>query len=295
MAHKQVAIKTLYFSILSNVCLAIIKGVAGFLGNSYAMLADALESTSDVFTSILILLGIKYATRPADKNHPYGHGRIEPLITFVVVGILIVTATLIAYESIENIRTPHEAPAPWTLIILGAIIIWKEISYQVVIRKSRALKSSSLKAEAWHHRSDAFTSIAAFIGIAVALILGKGFEAADDWAALFASGFILYNCYHIFRPALSEIMDEHTYDEEVFQIKSVAKTVEGIVDTEKCFIRKSGMKFHLELHALVDGNISVKQGHYLAHKLQDVLKKELNYLDHIIIHIEPFEGEIMNS
>lgn len=295
MAHKQVAIKTLYFSILSNVCLAIIKGVAGFLGNSYAMLADALESTTDVFTSILILLGIKYATRPADKNHPYGHGRIEPLITFVVVGILIVTATLIAYESIENIRTPHEAPAPWTLIILGAIIIWKEISYQVVIRKSKALKSSSLKAEAWHHRSDAFTSIAAFIGIAVALILGKGFEAADDWAALFASGFILYNCYHIFRPALSEIMDEHTYDEEVFQIKSVAKIVEGIVDTEKCFIRKSGMKFHLELHALVDGNISVKQGHDLAHKLQDVLKKELNYLDHIIIHIEPFEGKIMNS
>ncbi len=292
MTHQQVATKTLYFSILSNVCLAIIKGVAGFLGHSYALLADALESASDVLTSLLVLLGIKYATRPADQNHPYGHGRIEPLITFVVVGILIVTATLIAYESIENIRTPHEAPAPWTLIVLGIIIIWKEISFQVVIRKSKALKSTSLKAEAWHHRSDAVTSIAAFIGISVALMMGKGFEAADDWAALFAAGFILFNCYHIFRPALREIMDEHTFDEEVLQIKSVSKTVKGIVDTEKCFIRKSGMKFHVELHALVDGNISVKQGHDLAHQLQDVLKKELNYLDHIIIHIEPFEGEI---
>lgn len=166
------------------------------------MIADAIESTADIFSSFLVLFELKYAQRPADKNHPYGHGRIEPLVTFAVVGFLIISATIIAYESIQNIGTPHQLPKPWTLFVLGAIIIWKEASYRFVIKKSRETNSSSLKADAWHHRSDVITSVAAFIGISIALLLGKGYESADDFAALFASGFLLYNCYHIFRPAL---------------------------------------------------------------------------------------------
>ncbi|MCH5686857.1 cation diffusion facilitator family transporter [Niabella sp. W65] len=132
-----------------------------------------MESTTDIFSSVLVLLGLKYAKRPADENHPYGHGRIEPLITFLVVAFLVVSATIIAYESIQNINTPHELPEPWTLYVLGGIILWKEISYQVVIRKSRQTNSSSLKADAWHHRSDAITSITAFIGISISLVMGK--------------------------------------------------------------------------------------------------------------------------
>jgi len=212
MTNEQKAIRTIYFSIISNATLAGIKGLAGFFGNSYALIADAIESIADIFASILVLLGFKYANRPADKNHPYGHGRIEPLITFVVVGFLISSAVVIAYKSIQNIGTPHELPKVWTLFVLAPIIIWKEVSFQIVIRKSRETNSSSLKADAWHHRSDAITSIVAFAGISIALILGKGYEAADDWAALFASGFILYNSYRIFRPALGEILDEHMYD-----------------------------------------------------------------------------------
>ena len=287
MTNEQKAIKATYFSILGNALLAIVKGVAGFFGNSYALIADAIESTTDIFGSLLVLFGLKYASRPADKNHPYGHGRIEPLITFLVVGFLIFSAIIIAHESIKNIQTPHELPKTWTLYVLGAIILWKEISFRLVLKKSKETNSSSLKADAWHHRSDAITSVAAFIGISVALFMGKGYETADDWAALFASGFILYNCYLIFRPALGEIMDEHVYDDLLIEIKEVSQTVEGIIDTEKCFIRKSGMKYHVDLHATVDAEISVKKGHDIAHDLKDTLRREIPQLGHVLIHIEP--------
>lgn len=285
--NEQIAIKATYFSIIGNTSLALIKGAAGIFGNSYALIADAIESTADIFSSVLVLFGIKYSNRPADENHPYGHGRAEPLITFLVVGFLITSATIIAYESIENIQTPHGLPKPFTLFILGAIIIWKEISFRLVMKRSKETNSSSLKADAWHHRSDAITSVAAFIGISVALFMGKGYESADDWSALFAAGFILYNCYHIFRPALGEIMDENLYEDIIEEIRKVSTTVQGISGTEKCFIRKSGMKYHVDLHALVDGSLSVRAGHELAHKLQDTLHNDIPELGNILIHIEP--------
>jgi len=237
----------------------------------------------------LVLFGLKYSSRPADENHPYGHGRAEPLITFMVVGFLITSATIIAYESIENIGTPHPLPKPWTLIILGVIIVWKEFSFRKVLKKGIETNSSSLKADAWHHRSDAITSVAAFIGISIALLMGKGYEAADDWAALFAAGFILYNSYLIFRPALGEIMDEHLYDDLVVDIRKVSKTVSGVIDTEKCFIRKAGMKYHVDLHALVNAHLSVKEGHDISHLLKDTLQRELPQLGQVLIHIEPYE------
>lgn len=287
MSQENKAIKATYFSIVGNTCLAIIKGFAGFFGNSYALIADAIESTTDIFASFLVLFGIRYSNKPADKNHPYGHGRAEPLVTFLVVGFLITSATIIAYESIINIRTPHDLPKSWTLIVLGAIIIWKEYSFRLIMKRSIETNSSSLKADAWHHRSDAITSIAAFIGISIALILGKGYEAADDWAALLASGFILYNSYLIFRPALGEIMDEHLNEDLIEEIRKVSYRVEGIIDTEKCFIRKAGMKYHVDLHAIVDGTISVKDGHDLAHKLKDTLRDEIPELGNVLIHVEP--------
>jgi cation diffusion facilitator family transporter len=290
MTNEQTALKATYFSIIGNVCLSIVKGLAGFFGNSYALIADAIESTTDIFSSLLVLFGIKYSSRPADENHPYGHGRAEPLITFLVVGFLITSATVIAYESISNINTPHNLPKSWTLIVLGLIIIWKEYSFRLVMKKSKESNSSSLRADAWHHRSDAITSVAAFIGISIALLFGKGYESADDWAALFASGFIIYNSYLIFRPALSEIMDEHLYDDLVDEIRKVSLQVDGIIDTEKCFIRKAGMKYHVDLHAIVDADISVREGHELAHNLKDTLRMQISELGHVLIHIEPNES-----
>ncbi len=287
MNTHTTAVRATWFSIISNTSLALIKWIAGIFGNSYALIADAIESTSDILASILVLIGLKYTNRPADANHPYGHGRAEPLFTFIVVAFLVTSATVIAYESIQHIRIPDGPPKAFTLIILGAIIIWKEISFQFVLNKSKQTRSSSLKADAWHHRSDAITSVAAFIGISVSLLFGKGFESADDWAALFASGFILYNSYLIFRPALSEIMDEHLYDDLIADIRSIAAEVEGIRGTEKCFIRKSGMKYLVDLHAIVDGNSTIKEGHRLAHVLEDTLREKLPEISHVIIHIEP--------
>lgn len=287
MKKYDIAIKTTYFSILANTALAIIKGLAGFFGNSYALIADAIESTTDIFSSLLVLFGLKYASRPADKNHPYGHGRVESLITFMVVAFLVTSATVIAYESIQNIQTSHKTPKAWTLFVLGAIILWKEISYQIVIKKSRQTNSSSLKADAWHHRSDAITSVMAFLGISVALIFGEGYESADDWAALAASGFILYNSYLIFRPALGEFMDEHLYEDLVENIRAKSLEVPGILGTEKCYIRKAGMIYHADLHAIVDGDLSVSEGHELAHKLKDALQENIPELGQILIHIEP--------
>lgn len=265
--------------------------LAGYFGNSYALIADAIESTADIFSSFLVLFGLKYAQRPADKNHPYGHGRIEPLVTFAVVGFLIISATIIAYESIQNIGTPHQLPKPWTLFVLGAIIIWKEASYRFVIKKSRETNSSSLKADAWHHRSDAITSVAAFLGISIALLLGKGYESADDFAALLASGFILYNCYLIFRPAFGEIMDENVYQDLINEIKMKSVEVDGIEGTEKCFVRKSGSKYHVDLHALVDSKHTLEKGHETAHRLKDYLREQIPNLGHVLIHIEPFKEE----
>lgn len=287
MSIEKTALKATYFSMIGNTLLSIIKWIAGYFGNSFALIADAIESTADIFSSFLVFLGIKYASKPADENHPYGHGRIEPLVTFLVVAFLVISATVIAYESIQNIQTPHELPKRFTLIVLGMIIIWKEVSFRVVMAKSIKTKSSSLKADAWHHRSDAITSIAAFIGISIALIMGKGYESADDWAALFAAGFILYNSFLIFRPALGEIMDEHVHDDLIEQIIEISKSVEGVIDTEKCYVRKTGMKYYVDLHAIVQGEISVKVGHEISHRLKDTLQYQLPEIAQVLVHIEP--------
>ncbi|WP_111672515.1 cation diffusion facilitator family transporter [Algoriphagus litoralis] len=287
MPKPNLAIRTVIFSMLGNVALAAIKFLAGIFGNSYALIADGIESTVDIFSSVLVLLGLKYAARPADDNHPYGHGKAEPLITFLVVTFLIISAFTIAWQAVVNIQTPHELPESWTLMVLGGIIIWKEVSYQVVMNRSKKLKSSSLKAEAWHHRSDAITSVAAFVGISIALFGGEGFEVADDYAAMIACAFILYNCYGIFRPALGEVMDENNFEELTEEIRVISLQVPGVEGTEKCYIRKAGMKYHVDLHAHVRGDLTVTEGHHISHQLKDALINKIPELGNVLIHIEP--------
>jgi cation diffusion facilitator family transporter len=284
---SEKAIRTTYWSIAGNTFLAITKGIAGVFGNSYALIADAIESTTDIFSSLLVLFGLKYAAKPADDNHPYGHGKAEPLITFAVVGFLVVSATIIFIESIHNIQQPHSIPKPFTLIILGAIILFKEASYRYVIQKSKETNSTALKADAWHHRSDAVTSLMAFIGISIALYFGKGYETADDWAALLASLFIVYNAYLIFRPALGEIMDEHLHDHIIEEIRAQSKNVVGVIATEKCKVRKMGMHYIVDLHVIVQKDLTVFEGHQIAHNVKDTLMKDIPDIADILIHIEP--------
>jgi len=286
-SNKEKAINITYLSIFGNAALAIVKGIVGIFGNSYALVADAIESTSDVFSSILVLVGLKYAAKPADENHPYGHGKAEPLVTFVVVAFLIASAVIIAYTGILNIQTPHELPESYTLIVLAVIILIKEIFYRIVVKKGKEINSTSVKADAWHHRSDAITSFTAFVGISIALWLGDGFESADDWAALLASGFIVFNAFLIFRPALSEIMDEHVYEEMVAEIRVVVHSVDGVQGTEKCFVRKAGLDFLVDLHLIVDGAQSVHAGHEIAHQVKSKLLDEFPEISNVLIHVEP--------
>lgn len=285
--NTEKAIQATYLSIFGNLVLAVAKGITGVFGNSYALVADAIESLTDVFSSALVLFGIKYSTRPADSNHPYGHGRAETLVTFLVVGFLLISATFIAYQSVINIQTPHQTPENYTLIVLAIIIVIKETFYRIVSKKGKETNSSSLQADAWHHRSDAITSLMAFIGISIAIYMGPGYETADDWAALFASFFIVYNAYLIFRPALGEILDEHVYDDLVIEIRQIAVQVNGVEGTEKCLVRKTGMTYLVDLHLLVNGNLSVTQGHEISHAAKDTLMEQLPELANVLIHIEP--------
>lgn len=278
--------RTSMFSIISSTILATIKWITGIVGNSYAVIADAIESTADIFSSIIVLFANKYAVKPPDENHPYGHGKVEAVATFVVVGFLIASAIMIAIQSIQNILHPSEEPKAFTLIIVGAVIIWKEISYQIVIKKAKKIGSTSLVADAWHHRSDAITSVAAFIGISLSLFLG--YHEADAWAALFASGFILYNSYLIAKPALNEIMDKDIYKDERAQFKEEALQCEGVKGIEKCIIRKSGMFFIVDIHVEVDPYESVEDGHKTAHSVKWSLIKKFPEVLEVNTHIEPY-------
>lgn len=280
--------RLLWAGITANLILAGLKAYSGYAGHSQALVADAMESSGDVCASLLVLAGLSYAAQPADKNHPYGHGKAEALFTFVVVVFLVVGSVAIGYQSIQNILTPHELPSLYTLWVLGITIVVKEIFFRIVRRASKEMDSGLMKSDAWHHRSDALTSLAAFVGILIAVWLGKGYESADDWAALIACGFILYTAYTLFRPALGEVMDEHVYDELIETIRKTAGEVQGVTGTEKCYVRKSGVNFFVELHINVDATITVREGHDIAHRVEEVLKLQNSNL-RAIIHVEPHE------
>lgn len=290
-SNEKEAIHTSILSILGNAALAILKGIAGYFGNSFALIADAIESTTDVFSSILVLVGLKYSTKPPDDNHPYGHGKIEALTTFAVVGFLLFSAGVIAYQAIQNMGQPQELPETYTLWVLIAIIAIKEGLYQHVKRKGIKTNSSALIADAWHHRSDALTSFVAFLGISISLYLGEGWEHADDWAALAAAGLIIFNAYHIFRPALGEILDEHLYDDLEEEIRAKAVETEGVEGVGTCIIRKSGMKYHVDIEIKVEASITVYAGHEIAHHLHDEFLFKLPQISHMTVHVEPLQDQ----
>lgn len=288
---KKIAYRTILLSIISSVLLALLKGYSGFAGHSDALIADAIESGTDVLASFLVLFGIYYSTKPADDEHPYGHGKAEALVTFGVVGILLISATLIAYNGIQHLSIEQEQPELFTIFVLIGIIIWKELSYRYVLSKGKKTNSLSIQADAWHHRSDAISSLIALIGISLSLLFGPAFSKADDWAAIAASLFIVYNAYIIFRPALGEILDEHNHHELIDKIKLMETHIVGVQGIEKCLVRKTGMTYLVDLHLEVAGSISVNEGHRIAHEFKDYLQGQLPEINDVLIHIEPFENK----
>ncbi len=277
--------------IVVNVILAAIKGVAGVVGNSYALIADAVESTLDIFSSLIVWGGLKIAAIPPDENHPYGHGKAEPLAAMVVALGLMAAAVLLAVGSVCEIFVPHHAPAPFTLLVLVLVVIVKELLFRFVIKTGEDVHSTVVKVDAWHHRSDALTSVAAFIGISIAIAGGHGYEAADDWAALAASGIILYNAYRLLRPALDEIMDATPSTELESEIRRIAITVEGVAGLDKCHIRKMGLEYYVDLHVEVRAEMSVLQGHAIAHTVKDMIRLSNPSIADVFIHIEPSKSD----
>ena len=272
-----------------NLVLALVKISVGVLGSSYALIADGIESTADIFSSLIVYGGLQISTRPPDEDHPYGHGKAESLAALVVSLFLIGSATLIAVQSIAEIRTPHSSPAWYTLPVLFLIIVVKEILFRRMYSVGESLESSSLRSDAWHHRSDAITSLAALIGISIAVFGGERYASADDWAALLACSVILFNALRLLRPALNEMMDAAPPQEFESRLIELAEGVKGVVRVEQCRIRKSGLGYLMDIHVEVDGEMSVWQGHAIGHDVKDrLLASELAIVD-VVVHIEPAE------
>jgi cation diffusion facilitator family transporter len=269
-----------------NGALAIIKLITGVVGHSYALVADAVESMADIFGSIVVWGGLQIARQPPDENHPYGHGKAEPLAALVVALMLAGAAIGISIEAVREIIAPHHAPAAYTLWVLLGVILVKEMLYRIGRRIARDTRSSAVLADAWHHRSDAITSLAAAIGISIALIGGPGYESADAVAALFASAIILFNAVRIMRPPLRELMDTEP-PHITQQASEIARRVVGVIDVEKVLARKSGTHYWLDMHVEVDGGMSVHDAHELAHQVKDAVRQAMPRVQDVLIHIEP--------
>jgi cation diffusion facilitator family transporter len=274
-------------SVVINILLALIKGITGIVGHSQALVADAVESGLDVFSGMAVLYGLRVAAKPADDNHPYGHGKAEPLAAAVVALALLAGAALIAATSIHEILRTHEPPAAYTLPVLLVVIFIKEGLFRVLSRGGESLGSNALIGDAWHHRSDALTSGAAFVGISIALWGGPAYAAADDWAALLACAIIAWNGARLLRPAIAELMDAVPDPEMDRHVRDAASTVPGVFGLETCLIRKTGLTYLVDLHIEVNGDLTVRQGHQIAHEVKDAIMHALPQVQDVLTHIEP--------
>jgi len=282
-------IRSAQAGLLINAGLAITKLIAGVLGNSYALVADAIESTADIFSSLVVWGGLHISARSADEEYPFGYGKAEPLAAAVVALMLLGAAILIAVQAIEEIRTPHHTPAKFTLIVLVGVVVIKELLYRKVFTVGTQVGSTAVRADAWHHRSDAITSAAAFIGISISIIGGRGWEPADDWAALLASCIIFYNGVNILRPAISDLMDHAPATGVLQQLLTAAESVEGVRATEKLKVRKAGMGFYVDIHVQADPGLSLYEAHILSGRVKAAMRAAVPAVLGVIVHMEPFE------
>ncbi len=276
--------------LLVNALLVLVKLVAGIVGHANALVADAVESSADIFSSMIVWMGLSIAARPADEDHPYGHGKAEPLAAVVVSLMLLGAAVGISILAIREIRTPHHLPAPFTLFVAAGVIIVKEILYRRVLRVGRDVGSTAVTADAWHHRADAISSLAAFIGISIALLGGRGWEAADDWAALVAALLVAVNGVRTLRPAISGLMDEapdRTVKERVLEAACV---VEGVRNVENLKVRRSGLGLYVDLHVQADPGISLEDAHEIAATVKYAIVEAIPSVAGVLVHMEPYRN-----
>lgn len=285
----RVAQRLAQLGLVINAVLAVVKLIAGLVGNSYALVADAIESATDMIGSLVVWSGLRIASRDPDDRYPFGYGRAEPLAAATVAALMLGAAIGIAVEAIQEIRTPHHAPEPFTLGVLAAVILIKELLAKRVMRESASTGSVVVKADAWHHRADAITSAAAFVGIAVALLGGPGWEPADDWAALFAAGVISVNGVMLLRSTLDQLMDRAPEPELLSNVSDAALATPGVLAIEKLKIRRSGTALYVDIHVQADPALSLHDAHILSGRVKSAIRARVPAALGVLIHMEPYE------
>ena len=286
-ARLKRSLRATFLGLAVNVTLTVVKFLAGIFGHSQALIADAVESLADIFSSIIVWRGLVVAETPPDEDHPYGHGKAEAISAAVVSFMLLLAAAWISINALSAITQPRPAPSPYTLIILICVIIVKEVMFRFVVGEAETVQSSAMQTDAWHHRSDAITSAAAFIGICIAVIGGKGYETADNWAAVVAAVVIGLNGWWLVIPALNELMDRVPDKILVDRIRLVAQEIPGVEKVEKCFVRKMGYQFQVDMHIEVDPNMTVQRSHEISHDVKDRVREKIPVVRDVLIHIEP--------
>ncbi len=288
MSRLKRGLRATLLGMVVNVLLVAGKLAAGILGRSHALVADAVESLADIFSSIVVWRGLVVAEEPADEDHPYGHGKAEPLASATVSTMLLLAAGGIGYNAVRSlIGEPHQGPRAFTLIVLIGVIVIKETLFRFVNSEAESVESTAVKTDAWHHRSDAITSFAAAIGISVSLIGGPAYAGADDIAAIVAAAIIAFNGATLLRPALNELMDAQPNRELIIQIRREAGTIPGVERVEKCFVRKMGHRYFVDMHIEVDPEMTVQHGHQISHQVKDHIREKFPAVRDVLVHIEP--------
>jgi cation diffusion facilitator family transporter len=285
----QRSLRVTFLGMAANVFLAGGKLFAGILGHSHALVADAFESLADIVGSVIVWRGIVVASKPADEDHPYGHGKAEPIAAAVISTMLLLAAAGIGLHALREVVTPTPGPGPrpFTLLVLLGVLVVKEVLFRYVQREGEAVQSAAVKSDAWHHRSDAVTSLAAAIGITISLVGGPRFASADSVAAVVAAAVIAWNGWSLLRPALEELMDATPDPLLTEQIRVIASAVPGVDAIEKCFARKMGYHLFVDMHVHVDPLMTVERSHRLAHEVKDTVRARLPHVHDVLIHIEP--------
>jgi cation diffusion facilitator family transporter len=289
MENLARGIKAAQTGMLVNTVLVLVKLISGIVGHSYALIADAIESSTDIFSSLIVWGGLQVAARPADDSHPYGHGKAESLASAAVAMMLLGAAVSIVVVATREIITPHHAPMPFTLAVVAGVVVVKELLFRTVFKVGDDIGSTSVKTDAWHHRSDAITSAAAFIGIGLAIWGGPGWESADDWAAIVAAVVITANGLRFMKIAINELMDRSPDLHVMEKVIDAAHSVAGVLATEKVRVRKFGVDYLIDLHVQADPELSLHDAHVLSGKVKSAILVALPAASEVLIHMEPFE------
>jgi len=285
MDREKIGIKTSAITIVINVILCVLKISAGIVGKSGAMLADGVHTLSDILATFLVILGLKICSREEDDEHPYGHEKFEPVFAKILSVILILTGFFIGYEGIEKLIS-KEFVTPGRIALYAALvsIIVKEAMYWYTIIIAKKINSLSMEADAWHHRSDAFSSVGTFLGIFAARM---GYKFFDPLAALVVSILIIKVGVEFYIKAMRELVDESADKETCSKIKKLAMGVEGVEGIKSLKTRTFGHRIYVDLEILVNENLTVKEGHQIAEDVHDILENKIDNIKHCMVHVEP--------